>query len=153
MNNKQLIRLDPGDPFVIEETMKAGQGRPRRVDIVEQWFIKGLIDQKQHAAAKQFATVFDCAGFQDRFSVQCFDRVDGGGHSAQPERMMMAQDNIRQAMYVMGQIGGSAVWDIVGCGHTMQQYCQRHPWTGKNQTMVKGALMGALSSLVAHWRI
>lgn len=151
--NRQLIRLDPGDPFVIEETMTAGKTRPRRVDVVEQWHISGQIDDRQHAAAKQFAAVFDCAGFQDRFSVQCFDRVDGGGFSGEPERVLIAQDNIRQAMYAAGQIGGSALWDIVGIGMTMQDYCRRHAWTRANQTMVKGALIAALSSLVSHWRI
>ena len=151
--NKIIVRLDPGDPFVIEETMKAGETRPRRIDVVEQWHIKKAIDDKQLAAARQFAAVFDCAGFQDRYSVQCFDRVDGGGFSGEPERVLMAKDNIRQAMYVVGQVGGSALWDIVGIGMTMQEYCKRHTWTRANQTVVKGALIGALSSLVSHWRI
>lgn len=150
---EQLLRRDPGEPFVLEETMKAGEHRFRRIDTIEQWKKAGIIGEKQFAAARQFAAIFDCAGFQDRFSVQCFDRVDGGGFTGEPERVLMAKDNIRQAMYVVGQIGGSALWDIVGLGHTMQEYCKRHSWTRANQTMVKGALVASLDALVYHWRI
>ena len=145
--------IDPGGPIVIEETMTAGEARVRRLDVVGVWQKSGEITDDQHAAALIFANDFDTAGLQDRFSVQCFDRVDSSPNMAEPERVMQAKDRVRQAMYVTGQIGGSAMWDIVGLGHTMKQYVANHSWTRSNQTEVKGALKCALSTLVWHYRV
>lgn len=149
----QLIYRDPGDPFVVRETMKAGETTFRRVDVIEQWKIKGEITDKHHAAALQFAADFDAAGLQDRFSAQCFDRIDASPNTGEPERVLMAKDRIRQAMYIVGQIGGSILWDVVGRGDSMTEYVKNHAWSKGNRHYAKGALIGALSSLVSHYRI
>lgn len=150
---KRLIRIDPGEPCVIEETMEAGEFRRRRLDTIDQWVKAGTIDLTQRDAARRFEADFDAAQLQDRYSAQCFDRIDGSPSTNQAERVMMARDRIRQAMYAVGQIGGSVLWDVVGRGDTLGVYVQRHSWTGKNQTAAKGALIGALSSLASHYRL
>lgn len=149
----RLIHIDPGDPFVSEETMKAGEYRLRRIDVVEQWYTKDEISAKMLAAARQFAADFDAAGLQDRFSAQCFDRIDSSPTGGEPERVLMAKDRIRQAMYIVGQIGGSILWDVVGNGDSISEYVKNHAWSGSNRQYAKGALMGALSALVGHYRI
>jgi hypothetical protein len=149
----QLIQIDPHpDPVVLEETMKAGEKRLRRIDILERWVKDGVIEPRHRAAGMQFQNDFYVAGLVERFSMQALDRVDTSSTEYEPTAVIEAKDRIRQAMYVLGQINGTAAWDILGLGHGLGAYAQNHRWTGKNTTVARGILIGTLDALANHYR-
>ena len=49
------------DNIRIEETAKAGVYRARRTDLVERWLDRGLVTDRQHATAIDFALTFEAA--------------------------------------------------------------------------------------------
>lgn len=154
-NVDRLIQIDPHpDPVVIEETMKAGEYRKRRLDILELMLQRKAIEPRHRSAGLQFQNDFYIAGLTDhtKDSTQLFDRVDTSTSDFEPTTVIDAKDRIRQAMYVLGQINGTAAWDILGLGHTLRAYTQNHRWTAGNPSIAKGILIGTLDALANHYR-
>lgn len=149
----RLIQIDPDpNPVVVEETMKAGEYRQRRIDLLERWVGDKVIEPRLRLAGMQFAFDFYKAGFQDRYSVQTFDRIDCQETDYTPASIIDAKDRVRQACYAMGQTGSSVAWDMLGRGDSLAVVASKHAWAGKNSHVVKGVLIAALSALADHYR-
>jgi hypothetical protein len=150
----RIIQLDqPGAPVaVVEETIKAGTYRTRKIDLLERWHRAGKIETRHWTAGQQFSQDFYKAGLTDRYSTQNFDRIDGGSRDHTPHAVIDARDRVRQAIYATGMRGGSIAWDVLGNGDSLSIYCRNHDWTGGNVHFATGLLIGALDCLAHHYR-
>lgn len=149
-----LLKLDPGDPFIAEETMQAGKRRLRRVELIERWFRRGAITKEAFEAATAFAMDFEIAGYQERFATSSLTRSDGRSDAGfQAERVLAARTRVIRAITAVGEIGGSILWDVVGQNQPISTYVQMRTWSGRsiNADEARGALKTALFSLAAHY--
>ena len=93
----------------IEETAKAGVYRARRTDLVERWLDRGLVTDRQHATAHDFALRFEAAALREHYTVSgwSLDKVDGA--VGDTDWVSVAQINARKRINVARSILGPSM--------------------------------------------
>ena len=112
---------------VLEETMRAGVYRRRRVDLLETWLRKGVVDDAQYAAGGVFRSYFERSRMRDRYSSMRMER--SGLESTQ----------------------GPVVWDVCGNGISLCQHVDHV--AGRSVPEAKGRLIAGLDLMARHWKL
>jgi len=142
-----VYEADPEDRPVVHHRVVDSLGRMLRA---------GTIDQSMHDAARDFEVAFALAALETMRAMPLV-RMPG---SSRPDgdlsdRQIQARKRIHKAIEAVGGLsspGGSAVWFVVGLGHSVREWALRQGWGGrqveKNQAL--GILVGALGMLASH---
>ena len=137
---------------ILGEMMRAGIYRRRRVDLLETWLRKGVVDDAQHAASWVFCSYFERAQMRDRYSSMRMER--SGLESAQVsdvEGYIEARDEARAVMTMLGSSMGPVVWDTCGNGMSLRQHVGRV--AGRSVPEPKGRLISGLDLMARHWKL
>ncbi len=137
---------------VLEETMRAGVYRRRRVDLLETWLRKGVVDDAQYAAGSVFRSYFERSRMRDRYSSMRMER--SGLESAQGpdvEGYIEARDEVRGVMALLGSSMGPVVWDVCGNGISLRQHVDHV--AGRSVPEAKGRLIASLDLVARHWKL
>ena len=137
---------------ILEETMRAGVYRRRRVDLLGTWLRKGVVDDAQHTAAGVFRSYFERARMRDRYSSMRMER--SGLESARApdvEGYIEARDEVRAVMTMLGSSMGPVVWDTCGNGMSLRQHVGRV--VGRSVPEAKGRLISGLDLMARHWSL
>jgi len=137
---------------VLEETMRAGVYRRRRVDLLETWLRKGVVDDAQYAAGGVFRSYFERSRMRDRYSSMRMER--SGLESAQGpdvEGYIEARDEVRGVMALLGSSMGPVVWDVCGNGISLRQHVDHV--AGRSVPEAKGRLIAGLDLMARHWKL
>ena len=135
---------------ILEETMRAGVYRRRRVDLLDTWLHKSVIDDAQFSAASVFRNYFERARMRDRYSSMRMER--SGLETAQApdvEGYIEARDEVRGVMALLGSSMGPVVWDTCGNGISLRQHVDRV--AGRSVPEAKGRLISGLDLMARHW--
>ena len=113
----------------IEETAKAGKYRQRRIDLAERWLEKGIISSNQHAAAVNFALIFEDAQMREHYTLSGWDkeRVDGtrGDVEGASNRSIKARQRVNDARNLLGPSMFPVTADVIGSGMSLGEHSQR----------------------------
>ena len=141
---------------VIEQTMKAGVFRKRRLDLAERWARDGVISEEMYLASVAFTAAFEAAHLRERYAISTamLDRVDGSRHDngEASVRSVDAQSRIRSAMLLLGSSMGPVVWDVLGSGLSLRKHVERQ--AGAKRVTVheaRGRLIAGLDLLARSW--
>ena len=129
----------------------------RAVDTVLEMLRKGTISRHQYDAGVRFRDDFDL-GQCEPLRAASLMRV-GGRHGADiAGSMHAARARVGKAIRAlggMGSPGGDLVWEVVGRGLTILDYCRRRPWGRDGAPLSRKAasltLRDALLTLDAHY--
>ncbi len=141
----------------IEETARAGVYRARRVDLVERWLIRGVVTDRQHAVAHDFALTFEAALLRERFTLSGWnmDKVDGARGDA--DHVSVSVLNARKRMEQARRLLGTSMWpvvaDVIGSGLSLREHAQRAS-SGVHRVThheARGRLLAALDVLERGW--
>ena len=143
---------DPKD-FTIEETSQAGVYRQRRKTLTEKWMGEGQVEPSQHEAAMTFWQDFQVASLGGRFSSWTIERVDTSpGHRDRISlKVSAAKQRVADAMRVMGDVAGDAVWDVIGNEMSLREYVVRRHGRPLNVHEVKGRVIVGLDLLAGFY--
>ena len=94
---------------VIEETVRKGVYRRRRLDLTERWLVDGIIEPELRDAAVMFGLWFDRAHLRDRYSSLRMERVDRSTNTNATDDAIQARKEIRAAMDLLGNSMGPGV--------------------------------------------
>lgn len=142
----------------IEETAKAGVYRARRTDLVERWLDRGLVTDRQHAVAHDFALTFEASALREHFTVSgwSLDKIDGAVGDS--DWVSVAQINARKRIDAARSILGPSMWpvtvDVVGSGMSLREHALRAS-SGVHRVThheVRGRLLAALDLLERAWQ-
>ena len=141
----------------IEETARAGVYRARRIDLVERWLIRGVVNDRQHAAAHDFALTFEAALLRERYTVSGWnlDKIDGARGDADhvSVSVMNARRRVEQARQLLGTSMWPVVSDVIGSGLSLREHAQRASSGAHRVTHheARGRLLAALDVLERGW--
>ena len=141
---------------VIEQTMKAGVFRKRRLDLAERWARDGVITEEMYLASVAFTTAFEAAHLRERYAISTamLDRVDGSRYDSgeASARSVDARNRVRKAMRLLGDSMGPVVWDVLGSGLSLRKHVERQA-NAKRVTVheARGRLIAALDILARVW--
>ena len=142
----------------IEETARAGVYRARRVDLVERWLDRGLVTDRQHAAAHDFALTFEAAALREHFALSGWnlDKVDGarGDSDHMSASVVNARKRIEQARAILGPSMWPVTVDVIGSGMSLREHALRAS-SGVHRVThheVRGRLLAALDLLERLWQ-
>jgi len=143
--------------IVIEETMKAGVHRARRLSLTEGWVKAGKIAPELHQAAVRYSEDFNRARLRGNYGslIGQLERVDAS--PGRRERLVVSEiagkQQIALANEAAGQEGTAVLWDVIGCEMSLREHAQRQSWNGRplNVHEVKGRLIAALGTLATHY--
>jgi|8_EtaG_2_1085327.scaffolds.fasta_scaffold96733_3 hypothetical protein len=149
--------LTDEEAIVVEQTMKAGVFRARRLTLTETWVREGRIAPELNEAAKQFADDFDRAQLRPDFQTMSIERVSSSGSNRRDTMMVSvvsARKRVTGVMKTIGEEAANVVWDVIGCDMSLRDHAQRQRWNGKplNTHEVKGRLIAALGMLSNYYR-
>jgi len=128
----------------------------RVVDSLDRMLRAGTIDQGMHEAARDFQAAFSLAGLETLRAMPLIRASDSSRPvSALSDRQIQARTRVHRAIDAvggMGSPGGSAVWFVVGIGHTVREWALRQGWGGRSMSPdeARGALVTALAVLARH---
>ena len=140
----KALKIDPGEPVVIEETPKAGVYRQRRLSVFERWQREGKLEPRHSTAAKMFNFDFETANFGDNYAIVDLEKV----------ARVMASDHIavktlearKRSIKAVGTIGGGYLWDYVGLEKPVTK-------SGQDVREVFGSLRIVLDQLADHYSV
>ena len=144
---KNVLRIDPGEPVVIEETPKAGVYRQRRLSVFERWQREGKLERRHATAAKMFNFDFETANFGDNYAIVDLEkvaRVMASDHIA--VKALEARKRVTEAIKAVGAIGGGYLWDYVGLEKPVTK-------SGQDVREVFGSLRIVLDQLANHYSV
>ena len=144
---KNVLKIDPGEPVVIEETPKAGVYRQRRLSVFERWHREGKLEQRHATAAIKFNFDFETAQFGDNYAIVDLEkvaRVMASDHIA--VKTLEARRRVTEAIKNVGKIGGFYLWNYVGLEKPVTK-------SGKDVREILGALRIVLDQLADHYAI
>ena len=144
---KNALKIDPGEPVVIEETLNAGVYRQRRVSVFERWHREGKLEQRHATAARMFNFDFETAQFGDNYAIVDLEkvaRVMASDHIA--VKTLEARRRVTEALKNVGKIGGFYLWNYVGLEKPVTK-------SGKDVREILGALRIVLDQLADHYAI
>ena len=144
---KNALKIDPGEPVVIEETLDAGVYRQRRLSVFERWHREGKLEQRHATAARMFNFDFETAHFGDNFAIVDLEkvaRVMASDHIA--VKTLEARRRVTEALKNVGKIGGFYLWNYVGLEKPVTK-------SGKDVREILGALRIVLDQLADHYAI
>ena len=128
----------------------------RVVDSLGKMLRAGTIDQGMHDAARDFQAAFTLAALESLRAMPLI-RVSG---SSRPDgeltdRQIQARKRVHKAIEAvggMGSPGGSAVWFVVGLGHSVREWALRQGWGGRQieKNQAQGILVASLGMLARH---
>ena len=148
---KNALKIDPGEPVVIEETPKAGVYRQRRLSVFERWYREGKLEQRHATAARMFNFDFETANFGDNYAIVDLEkvaRVMASDHMA--VKTLEARNRVNEALKAVGSIGSGYLWDYVGLEKPVSK------GLGKQKVDVReilGALRIVFDNLADHYEI
>lgn len=129
-------RPDPDGERVIEETIKAGVFRIRRVFLLEKWLNEKVINSAEFVAGKTYESAFNLAGMGPKYATGGMERVDKTSQDNEPpHRVIAAKKWVEQAHKKVGSAKG-VLRDVVGEGmslrrHAIVRQCNREQAQGK----------------------
>ena len=144
---KNALKIDPGEPVVIEETLNAGVYRQRRLSVFERWHREGKLEQRHATAARMFNFDFETAQFGDNYAIVDLEkvaRVMASDHIA--VKTLEARRRVTEALKNVGKIGGFYLWNYVGLEKPVTK-------SGKDVREILGALRIVLDNLADHYAI
>ena len=144
---KNALKIDPGEPVVIEETLNAGVYRQRRLSVFERWHREGKLEQRHATAARMFNFDFETAQFGDNYAIVDLEkvaRVMAADHIA--VKTLEARRRVTEALKNVGKIGGFYLWNYVGLEKPVTK-------SGKDVREILGALRIVLDQLADHYAI
>ena len=144
---KNALKIDPGEPVVIEETLNAGVYRQRRLSVFERWHREGKLEQRHATAARMFNFDFETAQFGDNYAIVDLEkvaRVMASDHIA--VITLGARRRVTEALKNVGKIGGFYLWNYVGLEKPVTK-------SGKDVREILGALRIVLDQLADHYAI
>ena len=144
---KNALKIDPGEPVVIEETLNAGVYRQRRLSVFERWHREGKLEQRHATAARMFNFDFETAQFGDNYAIVDLEkvaRVMASDHIA--VKTLEARRRVTEALKNVGKIGGFYLWNYVGLEKPVTK-------SGKDVREILGALRIVLDQLADHYAI
>tara|TARA_R100000808_G_C2092267_1_gene112219 strand:- start:341 stop:778 length:438 start_codon:yes stop_codon:yes gene_type:complete len=144
---KNVFKIDPGEPVVIEETSKAGVYRQRRLSVFERWHKEGKLEQRHATAAWMFNFDFETAQFGDNYAIVDLEkvaRVMAADHIA--VKALDARKRVAKAIKSVGKVGGFYLWNYVGLEKPVTK-------SGKDVREILGALRIVLDQLADHYAV
>ena len=144
---KNALKIDPGEPVVIEETLNAGVYRQRRLSVFERWHREGKLEQRHATAARMFNFDFETAQFGDNYAIVDLEkvaRVMASDHIA--VKTLEARRRVTEALKNVGKIGGFYLWNYVGLEKPVTK-------SGKDVREILGALRIVLDQLADHYAV
>lgn len=124
----------------------------RTVDTIGTLLNNGTITLAMAGAGRRFQADFHLAALEQLQAAPLELRPPGGGEG---DAVMLARDRIAWVIARMGGHGApasNALWYVVGCGYSVQQWAQRER-LGRGRSLdryvASGILIGALSALQA----
>jgi len=141
----------------IEETAKAGVYRARRIDLVERWLMRGVVTDRQHAVAHDFALTFEAAAIRERYTLSGWnmDKIDGARGDADhfSVSVMNARKRIEAARRLLGTSMFPVAADVLGSGMSLREHALRASSGGHRVTHheVRGRLLAAVDVLERGW--
>jgi|TARA_R110000824_G_scaffold54700_6_gene151097 hypothetical protein len=147
--------LEDQEAIVVEQTIKAGVFRARRLTLTETWVREGRIAPELSEAARQFADDFDRAQLRPDFQTMSLERVSSNNsREGMLISVVSARRRVSGVMKSIGDEAANVLWDVVGCDMSLRDHAQRQRWNGKplNTHEVKGRLIAALGMLSNYYR-
>ena len=132
-------------------------GHPHRVyDTLATLFRNGSIDRDELAAGRQFEEAFRLARL-DPLHASNPARIKASGVLDLSNGMVAGRESVARAMATLGGYAspaGSALWWVLGCGHTIKEFARSTQFGGGrslDEKTAKGLFVGALGVLAAHY--
>lgn len=156
---RREVRLPDGgvaEQYVDSDPDGNVAARVRRLDTIELLYKREVLTREQYLAGWQFQCAFERCGLGPSYAMMNADKiiVDKCPTDIVPfkDRGRDWQD-VQAGLRVAGQVGGSALWYVVGCGFPVSEWVRRMRTTGVNYTenVGKGVLIGALDALAVEY--
>ena len=147
--NNRIIGKDSRGEFYVEETMKAGVTRTRRVASLERWFHSGKITSSQYAAGNRLLDEYDAAFIEPRYALSDYgERVDGSpDHKDQPISRITAHKVYQTSLAAMNGIERRYVVEFVCRGLPVSRQVEN-----KERGKVSGIIYSGLTTLAEYYR-
>tara|TARA_R100001443_G_scaffold20442_1_gene32365 strand:+ start:675 stop:1112 length:438 start_codon:yes stop_codon:yes gene_type:complete len=139
--------------IVIEETIRAGEYRQRRLSLTEKWVRDGVIEPNMHTAALRFASDFHTAQLSGYYATSdVHHKVDSSPQHADylVRKSIQARGAVAAAMTAVGKQAGSVLWDVIGVDMSLREHINR----GDGRTTLndaRGRLIVALEHLARYY--
>lgn len=126
--------------------------------VLDQWPLdamlrRGTIARSQWEVGDDFRRLFHIAHLSGYASMATVaERIDGGRHELS-DSVVAARRRVAAAVSAVGQLGGSALWHVVGVGETLDRWawrCRASGWQ-MSPRAAAGAVAVALDALRRHW--
>ena len=142
-----MLKIDPSEPIVIEETNKAGVYRQRRLSVFERWRIEEKLKQRHVDAARIFNYDFEMAQLNDNYSMVDFQKVArviiSDNHNI---KTIEAKTKVNNVIKELGEIAGKILWDYVGLEKPITK-------SGVDSREIYGSLKIVLDQLANYYKI
>lgn len=132
-------------------------GHPHRAyDTLATLFRNGSIDGDELAAGRQFEEAFRLARL-DPLHASNPARIKASGPRDLSDGMVAGREAVARALATLGGYAspaGSAIWWVLGSGHTIREFAQSTQLGGGrslDEKTAKGLFVGALGVLAAHY--
>ena len=144
---RHMLKIDPSEPIVIEETNKAGVYRQRRLSVFERWKIENKLKQRHVDAAKIFNYDFEMAQLSDNYSMVDFQKVSRVMISDNYNiKTIEAKTKVNNVIKELVEIAGKILWDYVGLEKPITK-------SGVDSREIYGSLKIVLDQLANYYRI
>lgn len=148
----QLYGVERHDKQISDE-----EGRPsqpyRSIDILAVMERRGAIDSRQRDAGERFRDTFARAHLDP---LRAPDLLREAGHNGRGPEVGVNAESARESVYralsAVGEPGGSCLWQVLGFGFTVKEWCHLSDPV-RNQQEANGILQGALGCLASYYRL